>query len=46
MRQFHVGSTARPGRSWTKAYVDAGHVRSWRMLLDDAVDLALGREPG
>jgi copper homeostasis protein len=46
VRQFHVGSTARPGRSWTKAYVDAGHVRSWRMLLDDAVDLALGREPG
>lgn len=31
--QFHVGSQARPGGS-TKAYVDAGHVRSWRMLLD------------
>ena len=42
VRQFHVGSTARPGGSW-KAYVDAGHVRAWRMLLDDAVDRALGR---
>ncbi|MDT0203716.1 copper homeostasis protein CutC [Nocardioides sp. AE5] len=31
--QFHVGSQARPGGS-PKAYVDAGHVRSWRMLLD------------
>lgn len=38
VRQFHVGSTARPGGSWTKAYVDPAHVRSWRMLLDDAVD--------
>ncbi len=38
VRQFHVGSTARPGGSWTKSYVDPGHVRSWRMLLDDAVD--------
>jgi copper homeostasis protein len=38
IRQFHVGSTARPGSSWTKAYVDSGHVRAWRMLLDDAVD--------
>ncbi len=38
VRQFHVGSTVRPGGSWTKSYVDPGHVRSWRMLLDDAVD--------
>lgn len=38
VRQFHVGSTVRPGGSWTKAYVDPGHVRAWRMLLDDAVD--------
>ncbi|HEX6518217.1 MAG TPA: copper homeostasis protein CutC [Nocardioidaceae bacterium] len=37
VRQFHVGSTVRPGGSWGKAYVDPGHVRSWRMLLDDAV---------
>ena len=40
VRQFHVGSTARPGGSWTKSYVDAAHVRSWRMLLDDAVEHA------
>ncbi|WP_235738544.1 copper homeostasis protein CutC [Nocardioides alcanivorans] len=32
--QFHIGVQARPGGS-TKAYVDAGHVRSWRLLLDD-----------
>lgn len=31
--QFHVGSQARPGGSY-KSYVDAGHVRSWRLLLD------------
>ncbi len=46
VRQFQVGSGVRPGGSWAKAYVDAGHVRSWRMLLDDAVDRALGRQPG
>lgn len=40
VRQFHVGSTVRPGGSWGKAYVDPGHVRSWRMLVDDAVDRA------
>ncbi len=38
VRGFHVGSTVRPGGSWSKAYVDAGHVRSWRLLLDDAVE--------
>lgn len=41
VRRFHVGSTVRPGGSWTKAYVDAAHVRSWRMLLDDAVRRAV-----
>lgn len=46
VRQFHVGSSVRPGGSWAKAYVDPGHVRSWRMLLDDAVDRAMGRQPG
>jgi copper homeostasis protein len=46
VRQFQVGSVVRPGGSWTKAYVDAGHVRAWRMLLDDAVDRALGRSVG
>ncbi|WP_129668835.1 copper homeostasis protein CutC [Phytoactinopolyspora endophytica] len=40
VRKFHVGSAARPGRSW-KAYVDAALVRSWRMLIDDAVASAL-----
>jgi len=40
VRQFQVDSEAvRPGGS-AKAYVDAGHVRSWRLLLDDAVDRA------
>lgn len=37
VRQFHVGSTVRPGGSWSKSYVDPAHVRSWRMLVDDAV---------
>lgn len=40
VRQYHVGSTVRPGGSWTKSYVDPAHVRSWRMLLDDAVERA------
>lgn len=39
VRQFRLGRQARPGASY-KAYVDAGHVRSWRLLLDDAVDRA------
>lgn len=38
--QFQVGSIVRPGGSWTKAYVDGGHVRSWRLLIDDAVERA------
>jgi copper homeostasis protein len=42
VRQFAVGASARPGRSWTKAYVDAGHVRALRLLLDDALSRALG----
>ncbi|GAB2451098.1 copper homeostasis protein [Nocardioides hungaricus] len=37
VRQFHLDRQARPGGSW-KAYVDAAHVRSWRLLLDDAVE--------
>jgi copper homeostasis protein len=36
VRQFHLGPQARPGSSY-KAYVDAAHVRSWRLLLDDAL---------
>lgn len=36
VRQFHVGSQVRPGGT-SLAYVDAGLVRSWRLLLDDVV---------
>lgn len=32
----HLGAAVRPGASWSKAYVDPGFVRSWRLLLDDA----------
>ncbi|GAA1476716.1 copper homeostasis protein CutC [Nocardioides aestuarii] len=39
VRSFQVGAQVRPGGT-DKAYVDAGHVRSWRLLLDDAVALA------
>lgn len=46
VRQFHVGSTVRPDGSWTKSYVDPGHVRAWRMLLDDAVDHVRAGVPG
>jgi copper homeostasis protein len=40
VRAFHVGQSVRPGGS-SKAYVDAGLVRSWRTLVDDAVAAAL-----
>jgi copper homeostasis protein len=36
VRQLHLGPQARPGGS-RKAYVDASHVRSWRLLADDAL---------
>ncbi len=39
VRQFHVGSRVRPSGSW-KAYVDSSMVRSWRMLVNDAVSAA------
>jgi copper homeostasis protein len=45
VRQFQVDTSVRPGGSW-KAHVDAGHVRAWRMLLDDAADRAAGRPTG
>jgi copper homeostasis protein len=45
VRQFHLGPQVRPGGSY-RAYVDAGHVRSWRLLLDDAVDRAARRAAG
>ncbi len=36
--RVHLGAAVRPGGSWTKSHTDAGFVRSWRLLLDDAVD--------
>jgi copper homeostasis protein len=37
VRAFHVDEQARPGGS-RKAYVDAALTRSWRLLLDSAMD--------
>jgi copper homeostasis protein len=37
VRQFHLGDQVRPGGS-SKAYVDAGYVRSWRSMVDDVLD--------
>ena len=37
VRAFHVDAQVRPGGS-CKAYVDAGLTRSWRLLLDDAME--------
>lgn len=34
--RIHLGASVRPGGSWSKAHVDAGFVRSWRLLLDSA----------
>ncbi len=34
IRAVHLGAAVRPGESWSKSYVDAGFVRSWRLLLD------------
>jgi len=39
--QFHLGTQARPGATY-KSYVDAGHLRSWRLLLDHAVARTAG----
>lgn len=36
VRQFQIDLQSRPSGS-LKAYVEAGHVRSWRLLVDDAV---------
>lgn len=44
VRQVHLGREARPGGS-AKAYVDAALVRSWRLLLDHALE-RLGRSAG
>jgi copper homeostasis protein len=39
--KFHLGPQVRPGGS-DKSYVDAGHVRSWRLMVDSTVQHALG----
>jgi copper homeostasis protein len=39
VRSFHLGPQVRPGGSH-RADVDASHVRSWRLLLDDALTRA------
>lgn len=39
VRQLHLDRQARPGGSW-RAYVDAGLVRSWRLLLDHSLERA------
>jgi copper homeostasis protein len=44
IRRLHVGRSVRPGRS-TKAWTDAGLVRSWRLLLDDAAAAADAARP-
>ncbi len=41
-RRYAIGSSARAGSSWQRGDVDADRVRTWRMLLDDAVDRAIG----
>ncbi len=40
VRQVHLGVQVRPGSTY-RSYVDAGYVRSWRRLLDEAT----GRAP-
>jgi copper homeostasis protein len=42
VRQFALGDEVRQDRSWDKAYVGLDYVRSWRMLLDDALMRSLG----
>ena len=42
VRRFAIGSSARADGSWTRASVSVDRVRSWRMLLDDALARALG----
>jgi copper homeostasis protein len=37
VRAFHLDEQLRPGGS-RKAYVDAALTRSWRLLLDDALE--------
>lgn len=37
VRQLHLDDQVRPGGS-SRAYVDAGYVRSWRSMVDDLLD--------
>lgn len=46
VRRLHVGAAARPGGSWSKARVDTGFVRSWRLLLDAELDAFPRRAQG
>jgi copper homeostasis protein len=43
--RIHLGASVRPGRSWERSHVDAGFVRSWRLLLDTAVGHGRGSSP-
>ena len=42
VRRFAIGSSARTGGTWQRSTVEPESVRSWRMLLDDALARALG----
>lgn len=42
VRQFALTDEVRQDRSWTRSYVDPAAVRAWRLLIDDAHQLALG----
>jgi copper homeostasis protein len=44
--KVHLGAEVRPGMSWTKSYVDPGFVRSWRLLVDDALARAAAASGG
>jgi copper homeostasis protein len=35
--RVHLGASVRAGESWMKAHVEPSFVRSWRLLLDDAI---------
>lgn len=43
VRQLHLAEAVRPGGTFGRSYVDAGLVRSWRLLLDDSIDRWSGR---
>ena len=43
VRQLHLAEAVRPGGTFGRSYVDAGLVRSWRLLLDDSIGRRTGR---